>query len=526
MSTHPEIRRIKALDKIGIFDQYSHSSTNPDFKRYNLVYGFNGSGKTTLSRLFQSLDQGNPSAAVPLGGQFKFELTDKRVIRCDDNIDALAGRILVFNIDFVNENLRWSEGRAKPVFYIGKDASRRTKLLERIERRIPLRYEQLRRAKDDHAVKESALNTFYTDTARIISEMLGLGRQYHAGHLKKEYESGAAKDYSILSEEEREDRKQLIRQAGSYEKLTPPRLDVQSLRNTLDRARRCAETTISSLTLQEMQDHPAMLPWLKTGYEYHREHDLGSCLFCGNEVPQNRLGALQHALDERIDQFFAKIEEVDQNLRDSKETIRTLVSSLPNEHAISASLARDYKKVRDKFQTSVDAFQEMIGQAESVIAKKRRSPNKSNWPEQLATGTVSDAIDRLNVNFEQILHLVEQHNSEQNEFAARQQKARDELKFAVLIERNAEHESLLAEAYAAKKAWDIRKRLHTKLLDCATTLRSEVRDHGPAVERINALLHAYRPSVCTALSGKPTPKNVIYMLSGGAPPNRFHFLNL
>lgn len=117
-----------------------------------------------------------------------------------------------------------------------------------------LRDEQRRRAQSDHAAKERALNTFYTDTARIIAEMLGLGRQYHAGHLKHDYESGAAANYKALSEEEREDRRKLIRQAGSYDKLVPPALDIRSLRDALDRARRCAETTISGLTLQEMQE--------------------------------------------------------------------------------------------------------------------------------------------------------------------------------------------------------------------------------------------------------------------------------
>lgn len=491
MPERPEIKRIKTLRKFGIFGQYSHEAAVPHFKRYNLVYGFNGAGKTTLSRLFRSLDQGDPSAAVPPDGQFEFELADNLLVRSDKNEDALVQRVLVFNIDFINENLRWGEGRANPVFYIGKDASRRAELLERIEHRIPLRDQQHRQAKSDYAAKERALSTFYTDTARIIAEMLGLGRQYNASHLKLDFESGAATNYKALSEEEREDRRKLILQAGSYDKLTPPVLDNESARTALDRAQRCAETTISGLTLQEMQDHPAMIPWLKTGYEYHRENGLDSCLFCGNKIPEARLGTLQEALDERIDQFFAEVEEADQNLRECMETIRTLSSTLPNERAISASLVRDYQRVLRQLQETAGTVQDLIGQAKSVTGEKARSPNKSNWPANLAKDTVSDAIDRLGADFKKIHDLIEQHNREQDEFAARQQKARDELKFAVLIERSEEHDTLRKEMKAAEKTRDIRERLHTKLVDCAATLRTEVRDHGPAVERINALLRAY-----------------------------------
>ena len=491
MSISPEIRRIESLQKIGIFDRYSHDESVPDFKRYNLVYGFNGTGKTTISRILRSLDEGDAQSALPLEGRFAIKLTDCCIIRPDENTDALQRRLLVFNIDFINENLRWSEGRASPVFYIGKDASRRAELLERVKHRIPLRGEQRRRAQSDHAAKERALSTFYKDTARIIAEMLGLGRQYDARHLKQDYDSGAAADYKALSEEEREDRRKLIRQVGSYDKLTPPALDIESVRAALDRARRCAETTISGLTLQEMQDHPTMISWLKTGYEYHREHGLDSCLFCGNEIPEARLGALQNALDERIDRFFEEIEEAGRDLRDTAETIRMLGSAVPNDRAISASLARDHKKVLGQLQASADAVQDMIAQAESAIAEKRRSPNRSNWPESLGGDAVTRAIESLVADFQQILDLVEQHNREQDEFAERQQKARDELKFAVLIERGAEHDTLQAELKTAETAHDIRERLHTKLVDCAATLRTEVRDHGPAVERINALLRAY-----------------------------------
>lgn len=485
------IERIKTLHRIGIFADYRQAAGVPDCKRYNLVYGFNGAGKTTLSRLLRSLDKGDSSTTVPQDGQFEFELTDGRAIRIDLNGDALAHRVLVFNIDFINENLRWSDGRANPVFYIGKDAARRADLLERVERRIRLRDEQCRRAQSDHAAKDRALSTFYTDTARIIAEMLGLGRQYDARHLKQDYDSGAAADYIALSEEEREDRRKLIRQAGAYDKLTLPTLDIESMHAALGLAQRCADTTISGLTLQEMQDHPAMIPWLKTGYEYHREHSPDSCLFCGTQISKARLDVLHSALDERVDRFFEEIEEAAQELRRTEEAIRTLSSVVPNERAVSASLARDYKKVLGQIQSSADAVQNLIAQAESAIAKKTRSPNRANWPSNLGGDTAAKVIETLASDFQQISDIIQQHNHEQDEFAARQQKARDELKFAVLIERSAEHDRLRRDLEAAETAQQLRERLHAKLVDCAATLRNEVRDHGPAVERINALLRAY-----------------------------------
>ena len=321
--------------------------------------------------------------------------------------------------------------------------------------------------------------------------MLALGRQYHAGRLKQDYESGATASYTALSEEEREDRRKLIREAGAYEKLPTPALDIQSLRAALDRARQCAETTISGLALQEMQDHPAMIPWLKTGYEYHDQYNLGSCLFCGNEIPKARLIALRDALDERIDRLFGEIEATGQVLRDNTETIRSFGSNLPNERALSASLTRDYREALGDLQSSTHGLQEMIHEAVSAIAEKAKSPNKSNWSDKFGGDIVTEVVVQLSERLDRVIGLIERHNREQDEFAERQQKAHNELKFAVLIERSAEHTALRDEAVAAEAAQKVRQRLHTKLVDWAAALRNEVSDHGPAVERINTLLRAY-----------------------------------
>ena len=54
------ITRITRLDGFRIFRDFSWPGTLPDFKRFNLIYGWNGSGKTTLSSLFRHLETREP----------------------------------------------------------------------------------------------------------------------------------------------------------------------------------------------------------------------------------------------------------------------------------------------------------------------------------------------------------------------------------------------------------------------------------------------------------------------------------
>lgn len=492
MAALPAIRRFKLLQKVGIFQNYRHDPTVPDFSRYNLVYGFNGTGKTTLSRIFRCLDDGNWRSTLRPGARFELELTDGRVITPDSEAAALEHRVLVFNLDFINENLRWSEGRASPVFYLGKGASARAELLERIERRIPVRDEQLQQAQATYRAKERALSTFYTTTARLIAETLGLGRQYDARHLKRDYEDKATSDPKVLSDDEREAFQALIRQPTAYEKLYLPELSARESKLALQRAQNISDTTIVDLSLCEMEQHPSMVPWIKTGFDYHKKHRLRSCLFCGNDLTDIRFGVLQGALDDRFDQFAKEIQAAAATLEKCKTSLSSLLLALPSERALSPTLSRGYREVTDGLKISISHIESMLNQALSAVVSKQAFLNSANWPSELRDARkMNNEVEALRQRTEQLRALIDRHNDEQDKFAHRQMRAREELKLALLSEYSDEHEALSRDMELAEQILQSRRRLHEKLVDRAAALRAELRDHGPAVGRINSLLHAY-----------------------------------
>ena len=132
----PIIRCVPFLRRLGIFRDYAAPGDLPDLQQHNLIYGFNRTGKTTLSRVFASLEAGTVRSELPYGGEFGVELTDGTVIASTGALDGLKGRILVFNVDFIDDNLRWKEGTAKPVFYLGKTQAELVTTLTGIEAAI------------------------------------------------------------------------------------------------------------------------------------------------------------------------------------------------------------------------------------------------------------------------------------------------------------------------------------------------------------------------------------------------------
>jgi wobble nucleotide-excising tRNase len=56
------IRTIQRLKAFGVFADFRWPADLPEFKQFNLIYGWNYSGKTTLSRAFRCFEQKQPHA--------------------------------------------------------------------------------------------------------------------------------------------------------------------------------------------------------------------------------------------------------------------------------------------------------------------------------------------------------------------------------------------------------------------------------------------------------------------------------
>lgn len=67
------LKKIKKIKKLLIFNDYSWDNNLPEFKQYNLIYGWNGSGKTTLTYLFAALEKGTSEKFLYLEYQIKTE---------------------------------------------------------------------------------------------------------------------------------------------------------------------------------------------------------------------------------------------------------------------------------------------------------------------------------------------------------------------------------------------------------------------------------------------------------------------
>src|SRR6266571_1133546 len=112
------IRRVQHIKTFGVFADFQWPDNLPEFKQFNLIYGWNYSGKTTLSRAFRCFEQKQPHEDFA-NAQVQLKSDDGTL----HNLFAphTAPEFRVFNTDFVRENLSFDLGGVTPVLVLGAD---------------------------------------------------------------------------------------------------------------------------------------------------------------------------------------------------------------------------------------------------------------------------------------------------------------------------------------------------------------------------------------------------------------------
>src|SRR5258706_7223206 len=145
------IRKIQRLKSFGVFEDFQWAPDLPVFNKYNLIYGWNYSGKTTISRALRCFELKTRHPDFP-SAEVNLELDGGGTCNLSEFRDI--PRILVFNSDFVKENIHFEEGQANPIFILGQKDIDKQKTLTTLK----VRRETLGKAFDESNQKQKAID--------------------------------------------------------------------------------------------------------------------------------------------------------------------------------------------------------------------------------------------------------------------------------------------------------------------------------------------------------------------------------
>lgn len=488
----PTIQRINSLKGLPVFAAYTAPTDLLQFRRHNLIYGFNGCGKTTLSRVLASLGSGIIPARLSNGGSFDVLLSDGTRIQSDTVDQSLSDRVVVFNEDFIEDNLRWKDGTANPLFYIGKEQADLSENLTNRTAEFEGVVNKRKRAEVKHKAASSLWINWKRDKARLIEEQVGLGRRYDARRLDSDYASNEYGSDLDISEEERQKQRSIITQEEALPELKQIVISDLALARLIHDTRIVLATTVGTISITELGEHDTMLKWVKDGMEYHEAHGLKICLFCGNTLTEARLQALANAIDERYEQLVQGIEKVTGWGQKLKNDLANLQKDLPGKNDIAKEHQATFSSDTSALMSAISEATEAVGDCLRLLSKKAERPNAQIDLEDLATDVVARQREQeLLRNVAAVNGVITAHNETHDNFKAAQEAARSKLKEHYLADGQGKYRTLQRSVGRTKALVDGRRQAETGLDETIEELKHKLRQHGPAAEHINNMLFNY-----------------------------------
>ncbi len=347
------IKRIKKIKNAGIFGYYSWDASLPEFKRYNLIYGWNWCGKTTLSNLF---------AALKTGFSDKHPEIEYEIETQSGNFkegSPYSNKVMVFNQDYIKKNVPVLSGKANHIFIIGEENKRIAEVIKKDEQLLSEKKGGLRKVSDNKESQIKQKDKLFTDIARTISTNTSgeTTRTYRKPNAETAFQRLTAKE--ILNEPDIEKHNLTLRQTEKpvIDNLNIPKskyrdeekeLDLSDLlEKFINETKDLSAQTVESIIIDRLKRNSDISKWVEEGIELHEKHKSQICEYCN-----------QPLLDKRVKELANHFSKSD---RDIKISIDILVEELKKVSSLideikSVDKANLYGDIQSKYKSEVQSF--------------------------------------------------------------------------------------------------------------------------------------------------------------------------
>jgi wobble nucleotide-excising tRNase len=389
------LKSIEKITRLGVYQSYSKPVGTQDFGLKNLIYGWNYSGKTTLSRLFAQLEtkSANPDFS---DCEFTLETTDGSIT--EKNFSGCGLSVRVFNSDFVRANLHFDGGSFNPILLLGKDSEEAQRKIDHLSKRIQ-RSDEVKRKLDDKCEElKTRIAQGKTDTAKFIRQRLKVD-PYTATHLGQDALAVSVLGSQLLSDKELADAIELALTPDSKKPSTVDELHASPSIEDLhmEAIEVLAATPSFSNTIKHLEENPAVERWVEGGLTLHA--GAGTCEFCGNDLPQDRLEAFRAHFSkdladhkERVDRLLARV----------KAAVFDL--TWPKAAELNAQFRESYTAAIEELPSAIGAFNQAIGKLAREVQRKADDSRKAMAPTPLLAGLekgIEDAVAAVNLVIKQ-----------------------------------------------------------------------------------------------------------------------------
>jgi wobble nucleotide-excising tRNase len=478
------ITTISRLKHPGVLRDFSWPADLPSFGRFNLIYGWNGSGKTTISRMFRALE----TRTAPAAGEVVFTINGAAVSSHDFSQATLSVR--VFNRDFVAESVfRVGGSDVPPILVVGKESVEKQKQIEQLRKSLADAQTALASERSKKQAAEKVLDKYCIDQAATIKSVLrSSGSNPYNNYDKSMFRTRAQsmveardKETHRLGESDRE--KFLAQQrANAKPNLQLIAYQLPDLKALAETVAELLSTTVVSATIQTLKGDAPLSAWVRDGLGLHQIRHVNQCLFCEQELPRERLSALEAHFNAEYEQLMQRIDDAIRSLDKAAEAGSGLV--LPNRAEFYDDLASEYDAAASALRGAIESANKFLRSLAQLLKDKKAN----------AFSRLELTVHAPDVDDEAVRHLndvIQKHNQACDDFQTRVSTARQRLEAdsvsTALDEFQRLQDSVSAAETAATHADVETKRISQEIAN----LEREIVEHRQPAEELNNDLRKY-----------------------------------
>lgn len=417
------ISKINKIKNLGlVFSNYSWNSSLPDFKQFNLVYGWNGSGKTTLSRLFDGI------GGVSID-DLEYEIEDEQGTKYKQS-EVFPKKIRIFNQDYIQNNVKILESRANSISVLLGEENKG--LVEKIENdRKILNGDP---ADTDNPGKIALHAGFIKDKGRKVTERDGkfteiaktIGASIGGNALRDYRKPQAEKDFAQLSTKSElsvDDLEKcslsakqdslLVIDPFILEKVKTEEsgedLEISTLlESVIEEGKELLSKNVESEIISRLAENEDISQWVEQGINLHSKHSSDVCEYCLQKIPAIRLEQLARHFNDADKKLKADLDRLVEKLKKIYPAIQSL--QVPDK-------ARFYSELQNSLDLKEAHFnlaKQQILTDVTKLAEELKS-KKSKTTETLILNTKPD-INDFSLRIGEVNSIITTHNKTTSDF--------------------------------------------------------------------------------------------------------------
>lgn len=434
------ISKISKLKNFGIYSNFNWNSNLPNFKKFNLIYGWNRSGKTTLSRVFRACEKRDLAfARCSDDSEFKIEtdsITELAKYFDNKNIASCWLPIKVFNQDFIEDNISFNPSDScTPITYVSEEDIEGKKKLDQLRLENIILDKKFEQAKKDKLSKEETKNTFLTALGREIANLL-FDKSYNKTKVESKINKIGVDNFAdkILSVQDKKNHEVISKSEAEKEQPVISKLSLVNFSFLLTRVKTLLDKKVISELLQRLKNpedidgglDEELNSWVKQGFDIHKaKNQFKKCLFCENDLDVDFFNSLAKHFSKDYEDLHSSIEFLIKDFKKEKLT------TIPEKNVeLYSDLRNDYEVTAKRYNNTVEKQNNWLLHSETLLEQKYRNPFDSDIPEMV--DIPGSYIDLLNQVIDELNTIISKHNVRAKNHSSEVSKSKEKLELHLI----------------------------------------------------------------------------------------------